>query len=219
MDLQLLVIGDIIKVVQGQTIPIDGTIIKGSGLVDESMLTGESKPIMKNISQKVFGGTLLTRGGILVRVDKLADSAAINQIMRLVEAAQTAKAPIQSTADTMAKYFVPTIVLLAIITWIFWFSVVYKSFLNLPLTTDVHDNKFVFAFNFGISTLVIACPCALGLATPTAVMVGTGIAASHGVIIKGGDILERTSDITTVIFDKTGTLTNGELFVKDFIDV
>ena len=183
------------------------------------MLTGESKPIMKNISQKVFGGTLLTRGGILVKVDKLADSAAINQIMRLVEAAQTAKAPIQSAADTMAKYFVPTIVLLAILTWIFWFSVVYNDFLHLPLTTNVYDNKFVFAFNFGISTLVIACPCALGLATPTAVMVGTGIAASHGVIIKGGDILERTSDITTVIFDKTGTLTDGELFVKDFIDV
>ena len=116
-------------------------------------------------------------------------------------------------ADTVANYFVPTIVALSLITWAFWFSVVYLNFLNLPLPEDIH-NRFVFAFNFGISTLVIACPCALGLATPTAVIVGTGIAASNGIIIKGGDVLERTQDITTVIFDKTGTLTNGELQVK-----
>ena len=140
--------------------------------------------------------------------------------MRLVEAAQTAKAPIQNVADTVARYFVPTIVFLALLTWIFWFTVVYSNFLSLPLPTEIKDgNRFVFAFNFGISTLVIACPCALGLATPTAVMVGTGIAASFGIIIKGGDVLERTNDITTVIFDKTGTLTDGVLQVKDFIDI
>ena len=174
------------------------------------MLTGESTPITKSTNQKVYSGTLLSRGGILIKVDKLADSATINQIMRLVEAAQTTKAPIQSVADNVARYFVPTIVFLALLTWTFWFAVIYFDFLSLPLPTDI-TNRFVFAFNFGISTLVIACPCALGLATPTAVMVGTGIAASFGIIIKGGDILERTNEITTVIFDKTGTLTDGEL--------
>jgi P-type Cu+ transporter len=121
-------------------------------------------------------------------------------------------------ADTIAKYFVPAIVLLASLTWLFWFCLVYsdwgQDYLTLKNQTD-----FVFAFNFGISTLVIACPCALGLATPTAVMVGTGIAASFGVLIKGGDVLENINDITTVVFDKTGTLTCGKPEVKEFIDV
>ena len=175
----------------GQTIPIDGTVIKGSGLVNESMLTGESKPIVKEGDAKVFSGTLLSRGDLLVRVDKPADSAAINQIMQLVETAQATKAPIQRIADIVASYFVPVIVLLAILTWLFWFAVVYTEFLGIKLGEI--QNRFVFALNFGISTLVIACPCALGLATPTAVMVGTGIAASLGIIIKRADILEQAS--------------------------
>lgn len=189
MDIDLIVVGDVVKVIQGQTIPVDGTIVQGSGIVNESMLTGEAQPIVKEVESRVFGGTLLTRGAILIRVDKPADSAAINQIMKLVEAAQTSKAPIQNFADIMARYFVPIIVMLAVLTWSFWFSVVYGGILGSPLPQEIEDGKFVFAFNFGISTLVIACPCALGLATPTAVMVGTGIAASFGVLIKGGDIL------------------------------
>ena len=211
-------VGDIIKVVNGQTIPIDGHIVKGSGLTNESMLTGESKPVQKELESKVFGGTMLTRGSILVKVDKLAENAAINQIMKLVESAQTAKAPIQGVADTIAKYFVPTIVILAILTWIFWFSLTYSDFGKEKLYIGTRS-RFVFAFNFGISTLVIACPCALGLATPTAVMVGTGIAASFGILIKGGDVLERINNITTVVFDKTGTLTAGSPSVTDLIDV
>jgi Cu+-exporting ATPase len=127
--------------------------------------------------------------------------------MKMVENAQSSKAPIQGVADTIAKYFVPSIVLLFILTSIFWFTYVY-AIAGEELNTG-KKTKFVFAFNFGISTLVIACPCALGLATPTAVMVGTGIAAAFGVLIKGGDVLERINNITMVIFDKTGTLTSG----------
>jgi Cu+-exporting ATPase len=137
--------------------------------------------------------------------------------MKLVEHAQGAKAPIQGVADTIAKYFVPTIVVLAILSLIFWFSFIYSSAGEEFYIGD--STKFVFAFNFGISTLVIACPCALGLATPTAVMVGTGIAASFGVLIKGGDVLERVNNITMVVFDKTGTLTAGTPLVKDIIDI
>ena len=138
--------------------------------------------------------------------------------MKLVESAQSAKAPIQGVADKIAKYFVPTIVLLAILSWVFWFSFAYsdsgKEMLFLGGQT-----RFVFAFNFGVSTLVIACPCALGLATPTAVMVGTGIAASFGCLIKGGDVLENINGISMVVFDKTGTLTAGSPSVKDLINV
>ena len=161
---------------------------------------------------------MLIRGTIVVRVEKLAENAAINQIMKLVESAQSAKAPIQGVADKIAKYFVPTIVVLAILAWIFWFSFTFSPRGEEKLDLG-RKTKFVFAFNFGISTLVIACPCALGLATPTAVMVGTGIAANFGVLIKGGDILERINRITTVVFDKTGTLTAGKPEVKDLIDV
>ena len=138
--------------------------------------------------------------------------------MKLVESAQSAKAPIQGFADKIARYFVPTIVLLACLAWLCWFNIAYSEWGENKLWLD-GQTRFVFAFNFGVSTLVIACPCALGLATPTAVMVGTGIAASFGVLIKGGDVLERINGITTVVFDKTGTLTAGTPEVKDLIDV
>ena len=138
--------------------------------------------------------------------------------MKLVESAQSAKAPIQGIADTIAQYFVPTIVGLSVIAWIVWFSVAFSEWGQENLWLG-GQTRFVFAFNFGVSTLVIACPCALGLATPTAVMVGTGIAASFGCLIKGGDVLENINGITTVVFDKTGTLTSGAPSVKDVIDV
>ena len=182
------------------------------------MLTGESKAVEKKIDYKVFGGTMLTRGTILVKVDRLAENAAINQIMKLVEQAQSSKAPIQGVADKIARFFVPTIVLLAILTWTFWFSYAYSEYGKTHIYPG-NRTRFVFSFNFGISTLVIACPCALGLATPTAVMVGTGIAASFGVLIKGGEVLEKINKVTTVVFDKTGTLTSGCPKVTDLIDV
>jgi len=214
----LLVVGDVVKVINGSTIPVDGVVVKGDGLVNESMLTGEAKPVHKQGSSKVFGGTMLIRGTILVRVTRAAELSAVNQIMKLVESAQSAKAPIQGMADKISRYFVPTIVLLALLSWTFWFSFAYSEYGRTVLYLG-GQTRFIFAFNFGVSTLVIACPCALGLATPTAVMVGTGIAASFGCLIKGGDVLENINRITMVVFDKTGTLTAGTPQVKDLVDV
>jgi Cu+-exporting ATPase len=131
--------------------------------------------------------------------------------MKMVENAQNTKAPIQGYADKISSVFVPVIVLLAIIDWIIWFSIVYNDSEDvLGIMGDPNTSRFEFAFDFGISTLVIACPCALGLATPTAVMVGTGLAASFGILIKSADILEKIQDIDTIVFDKTGTLTSGK---------
>lgn len=139
--------------------------------------------------------------------------------MKLVENAQNSKAPIQGYADKISAVFVPTIVFLACLAWIIWFSLVYTDTTDkFGFEKDPSKSKFTFAFNFGISTLVIACPCALGLATPTAVMVGTGLAASYGILIKSADILEKIKYIDTIVFDKTGTLTSGNPKVKDLID-
>jgi len=183
------------------------------------MLTGEARPVHKEIGLKVFGGTILIQGSLIVKVEKISEDATFNQIMRLVENAQNTKAPIQAYADKISSVFVPIIVILAILDWIVWYSIVYTDtndrlgFLSTP-----HKSRFAFAFDFGISTLVIACPCALGLATPTAVMVGTGLAASYGILIKSADILEKIYSIDTIVFDKTGTLTSGKPQVKDLIN-
>lgn len=138
--------------------------------------------------------------------------------MKLVEDAQNTKAPIQGLADKISSVFVPCIVILACIAWIVWFSIVYSDADGSILKDSPHLSKFQFAFDFGISSLVVACPCALGLATPTAVMVGTGLAASYGVLIKGADVLEKIKNIDTIVFDKTGTLTSGKPQVKDMLN-
>ena len=151
-----------------------------------------------------------------MKIEKLSEDATFNQIMKLVENAQNSKAPIQGFADKISSIFVPTIIILACLDWIVWFSVVYSD--QDILKNTKHTTKFQFAFDFGISTLVIACPCALGLATPTAVMVGTGLAAAHGILIKGADILEKINKIDTIVFDKTGTLTSGKPEVKNLIN-
>ena len=202
---ELLAIDDFIVVQPGGAVPTDGQVVLGSGICNESMLTGEARPVTKEIGMSVFGGTILSKGSIVVRVTKLAEDATFNQIMKMVENAQNSRAPIQTFADQLSGVFVPTIVVLAILTWIVWFSLVYSSEID---TGD--ETRFQFAFDFGISTLVIACPCALGLATPTAVMVGTGLAASYGILIKSADVLEKIGKISTIVFDKTGTLTAGE---------
>ena len=136
----------------------------------------------------------------------------------MVEDAQNNKAPIQAYADRIASYFVPVIILIAFLTWIFWFFLAFSERGKRVINLD-NKSRFEFAFNFGISTLVVACPCALGLATPTAVMVGTGVAAKFGVLIKGADVFEKMKSVTMVIFDKTGTLTQGKLVVKSVVDV
>ena len=204
-------INDFVKVINGQIIPTDGTIVYGQGFCDESMMTGESIPNKKDIGSKVFGGTILIKGSIVFRVDSIEEDNSLNKIINLVTNAQTSKAPIQRYADQISSYFVPFIILWACIAWITWFIAVYKYD---HYFSDIKW-KFSFAFTFGISTVVIAWPCALGLATPTAVMIWSGVAASHGILIKGGDVLERTSKLTTIVFDKTGTLTEGNLQITD----
>lgn len=216
---ELLEIGDFVFVQPGGAVPTDGTVIFGRGCCNEAMLTGESAPVVKDIGVQVFGGTILVQGSIILKVTKTSEDATFNQIMKLVENAQNSKAPIQGYADKISAVFVPTIVGLAILAWIIWFSIVYTDTTDkFGFVKDPSKSKFTFAFNFGISTLVIACPCALGLATPTAVMVGTGLAASFGILIKSADILEKIKQIDTIVFDKTGTLTSGNPKVKDLIN-
>ncbi|XP_057472339.1 copper-transporting ATPase HMA4-like [Actinidia eriantha] len=206
---QLLQRDDIIKIVPGAKVPIDGVVINGQSHVNESMITGEARPIAKRPGDKVIGGTVNENGCLMVRATHVGPETALSQIVQLVEAAQLARAPVQKLADKISRFFVPTVVLAAFITWLGWFvpgdaGIYPKSW--IPKDMDA----FELALQFGISVLVVACPCALGLATPTAVMVATGKGASQGVLIKGGNALEKAHKVNTVVFDKTGTLTVGK---------
>ncbi|KAG6613474.1 putative copper-transporting ATPase [Phytophthora cinnamomi] len=208
--------GDILKVVRGSSIPADGVIVYGEGRIDESMLTGESKTIKKVSDDHVLGATVNVDGLFHMKVTGVDNDTALSQIIRLVEAAQTSKAPIQAYADYVASIFVPTVLGLSLLTFSVWYMLCAFEF--VPQSWIPHtDSKFVFAFNFGIATLVVACPCALGLATPTAVMVGTGVGAEHGVLIKGGEPLQAAHSVNTILFDKTGTLTVGKPVVTDVV--
>lgn len=208
--------GDVLKVVRGSSVPADGVVVYGEGRLNESMLTGESKTIKKLAGDKVLGATLNVEGLFHMRVIGVGNDTALSQIIRLVEDAQTSKAPIQAYADYIASIFVPSVLVLSFLTFLVWYVLCLTESIPkawIPKT----DGSFVFAFNFGIATLVVACPCALGLATPTAVMVGTGVGAEHGVLIKGGEPLEAAHSIDTILFDKTGTLTVGEPVVTDVV--
>ncbi|GMY16310.1 copper-transporting ATPase HMA4-like [Fagus crenata] len=206
---QLLQRNDIIKIVPGAKVPVDGIVIDGQSHVNESMITGEAIPISKGPGDKVIGGTMNENGCLLVKATHVGSETALSQIVQLVEAAQLARAPVQKLADKISRFFVPTVVAAAFITWLGWFITgqagVYSEYW-IPKAT----NKFELALQFGISVLVVACPCALGLATPTAVMVATGKGASQGVLIKGGNALEKAHKVKIVVFDKTGTLTIGK---------
>lgn len=206
---QLLQRHDIIKIVPGTKVPVDGVVIDGQSHVNESMITGEARPIAKRTGDKVIGGTMNENGCLLIKATHVGSETALSQIVQLVEAAQLARAPVQKLADKISKFFVPTVVCVAFITWLGWFITgqvgLYPEQWIPPATT-----KFELALQFGISVLVVACPCALGLATPTAVMVATGKGASLGVLIKGGNALEKAHKVKTVVFDKTGTLTLGK---------
>ncbi|KAK6164163.1 hypothetical protein DH2020_001027 [Rehmannia glutinosa] len=195
IDTQLIEKNDILKIVPGTKVPVDGIVIDGQSHVNESMITGEAMPVAKKPGDKVIGGTMNENGCIRVKATHIGSETALSQIVELVEAAQLAKAPVQKLADQISKFFVPTVVLVAFVTWLGWFipgvAGLYPR-IWIPTAMDA----FEFAFQFGISVLVVACPCALGLATPTAVMVATGKGASLGV--------------KTVVFDKTGTLTVGK---------
>ncbi len=199
-------IGDILLVKPGERIPVDGVILSGQSAVDESMLTGESMPVNKEIGQKVFAATMNKTGSFTFRATGVGAETALAQIIRLVEDAQGSKAPIQRLADKVASVFVPAVFVVALITFAIWYFLPAESNFSRAL------------INF-VSVLVIACPCALGLATPTAIMVGTGLGAQSGILIKGGEALEKIHKLSVVVFDKTGTLTRGGPVLTDLVAV
>lgn len=196
-------VGDLLLIKPGEKIPVDGIVVKGDTYVDESMLTGESIPIYKTVDDEVIGATLNKNGTIEMRAVKVGKDTALANIIQAVEEAQGSKAPIQRLADKISGIFVPIVVVIASVTFLTWLFF-------------VSPNDFESALVAAIAVLVIACPCALGLATPTSIMVGTGKAAENGILFKGGEHLERTHLIDTVVFDKTGTITKGKPEVTDF---
>ncbi|KZV36273.1 copper-transporting ATPase 3 family protein [Dorcoceras hygrometricum] len=209
IDSRLVQKNDVLKIIPGAKVACDGFVIWGQSHVNESMITGESRPVAKRKGDMVIGGTLNTNGVLHIKATKVGSESALAQIVRLVESAQMAKAPVQKFADRISKFFVPLVIILSFSTWLAWFlSGKFNGYPKswIPSSMD----SFQLALQFGISVMVIACPCALGLATPTAVMVGSGIGASQGVLIKGGQALESTHKVNCIVFDKTGTLTVGK---------
>ncbi len=209
----------IVLVKPGEKIPVDGRVIEGNSTVDESMITGESMPVKKSVDDQVIGATINKNGLLKIKTTRVGADTALAQIVKLVEDAQASKAPIQRFADFVAGRFVPTVIIISILTFIFWYGGF--SIGLFPTSLLVHQNvsSFVFAFKLMIAVLVIACPCALGLATPTAIMVGTGKGAEYGILIKGADSLEAAHKLNAIIFDKTGTLTKGKPKVTDIIAI
>ena len=196
-------VGDIVIVKPGSKIPVDGIVVDGNTFVDESMLTGESIPIEKNIGDSVIGASINKNGSIKFKADKVGSNTVLSQIIKLVEDAQNKKAPIAKLADTVSGYFVPTVILISIISSLLWFI--------------FGDKDLEFIIKIFTAVLVIACPCALGLATPTAIMVATGKGAENGILIKSGEALELMHKVDTIVFDKTGTITEGKPQVTDII--
>lgn len=195
-------IGNIVLVKPGEKLPVDGVVIEGNTSIDEAMLTGESIPVDKKPGDKVYAASINKNGMIKFRATKVGSDTALAQIIQLVEDAQSTKAPIAQMADIVSGYFVPTVVIIAFIAFLAWL---------------IAGEPFSFAITIFISVLVIACPCALGLATPTAIMVGTGKGAENGILIKSGEALETTHKVNTIVFDKTGTITEGKPEVTDIV--
>jgi len=195
--------GDIVIVRPGERIPVDGMVIGGYSSVDESMITGESIPIEKKKGDEVIGATLNKNGMLKIEATKIGAETALSQIIKMVKEAQQSKAPIQKIADVVVSYFVPAVMLIAAVSFLIWYF-----FLN---------QTFFFALSIMASVLVVACPCAMGIATPTAVMVGLGKGAENGILIKNGEYLEKVHKLDTIVFDKTGTLTKGEPEVTDIV--
>ena len=196
-------VGDVIVVKPGEKMPVDGEVVEGTTSVDESMLTGESIPVEKNVGDKIIGASINKNGTIKYKATKVGKDTALAQIIKLVEDAQGSKAPIAKLADVISGYFVPIVITLAVISGLAWYF--------------IGGESEIFSLTIFISVLVIACPCALGLATPTAIMVGTGKGAEHGVLIKSGAALETAHKIKTIVFDKTGTITEGKPKVTDVV--
>ncbi|WP_418865543.1 heavy metal translocating P-type ATPase [Senegalimassilia anaerobia] len=195
-------VGDMLEVKAGQSVPVDGIVIEGDGVVDESVITGESVPVGKHAGDTVTGATLNKSGWFVMRADRVGADTTLAGIIRLVDEATSTKAPIEKIADKIAGVFVPVVIVIAVVTFLVW----------MVLSADVST-----ALTHAISVLVISCPCALGLATPTAIMVGTGRGASSGILVKSAEALEVAHDVKTVVFDKTGTITTGKPVVTDIV--
>lgn len=202
IPIEEVVIGDEIRVRPGEKIPVDGVLIEGESSVDESMVTGESIPVDKTVDSEVIGATINKTGSFVMKATKVGSDTMLARIIKLVEDAQGSKAPIQRLADRISEYFVPLVLIVSVLTFLGWYFLA---------------GNFVFGLISAITVLIIACPCAMGLATPTAIMVGTGKGAEKGILIKNAESLEIANKVNTVIFDKTGTLTKGEPEVTDII--
>ncbi len=195
--------GDLIQVMPGQKVPVDGKIVSGNSNIDESMVTGESLPVKKAQGDQVIGATINQTGSFVMEAQKVGNDTMLAQIIDIVKKAQNSHAPIQKLTDKVANIFVPTVLIIAIVTFLVWFIILGKNVAT--------------ALVFAVAVMVIACPCALGLATPTALMVGTGRGAKMGILIKNGEILEAANNIDTIVFDKTGTITKGKPQVTDIV--
>jgi len=215
-------VGEYLQVLPGEKFPVDGEICDGKTTVDESMLTGESIPVVKEFGANVAAGTINNSGTVVMQATRTGSETTLAQIVKLVETAQTRKAPIQNLADTVAGYFTYGVMTIASLTFIFWYFVGTNIWSHVLQTTSSHGemmthstSPLLLSLKLAIAVLVIACPCALGLATPTAILVGSGVGAQRGLLIKGGDILEKVHELDTIVFDKTGTLTTGHPTVTD----
>lgn len=212
VSIDLIQKDDIVVVIPGAKMPVDGVIIHGSTEIDESVVTGESLPVHKEPGSRVIGGSINGPSIVFVKVTGAGKNSQLHQIINIVKDSQVNKAPVQRFADYIAARFVFFILILSLLTLTFWIVCARYYPENLPNTFHKEVNgKYFVCFKLAISVIVVACPCALGLAAPTAVMVGTGVGASHGALIKGGDVLERANDVNVILFDKTGTLTSGEM--------
>jgi len=225
-------VGEWLRVLPGEKIPVDGEVISGQTVVDESLLTGEALPVLKQAGDVVTAGTLNESGAIIMTATRTGEDTTLSKIVALVEDAQTRKAPVQQLADTVAGYFTYAVLAIAFLTFLFWYVAGTKIWPHvlLPMTpTEGHQmmsmpmvhptSGLLLSLKLAIAVLVIACPCALGLATPTAILVGTSLGAERGLLIKGGDILERVHQLDTIVFDKTGTLTSGQPSVTDCLPI
>ncbi|PGH01816.1 Cu2+-exporting ATPase [Blastomyces parvus] len=213
---ELIQVGDIVCLRPGDKVPADGVVIRGESYIDEGMITGEAVPIRKIKASQVMAGTVNGTGWVDFRVTRAGRDTQLSQIVKLVQDAQTSRAPIQRMADIVAGYFVPAIITLGLITFFGW--MILSHILPNPPKIFLAENSggtFMVCLKLCISVVVFACPCALGLSTPTAVMVGTGVGAEHGILVKGGAALEAATKVTHVVFDKTGTLTMGKMSVSD----
>jgi Cu2+-exporting ATPase len=222
-------VGEWLRVLPGEKIPVDGEIIQGQTTINEAMLTGEAMPVLKTQGDRVVAGSLNLSGAIILKATRTGQDTTLAQIITLVEEAQTRKAPIQRLADTVAGYFTYGVMTIAALTFLFWYLIGipvwgehllttgHHLFHSTPVTTALPPSPLLLSLKLAIAVLVIACPCALGLATPTAIIVGSSIGAERGLLIRGGDVLEKVHQLRTIVFDKTGTLTQGTPTVTDCI--